>query len=248
MTERVRITRARAAKARSGKDVVELFSHDTRLEYPALYLFDFSLLPNVGIQPDELTADPVHCNFWGLYVLSNKLNTHGNPYKNVIALEPIDAPATSTSTDTSAIVAELRAIKALLLQMVTEQAPGLATPDTTTDPDQTRAAMANLMASPRAARLAALTRVPTHGTINGPTDPQATDPQSVESVPCAEAAQDSAPESVLSEPEARTAFYALAGPAIAEGNINAAEVNDLVKDANGGGWPAALAALKKKLQ
>jgi hypothetical protein len=84
-------------------------------QWPDLKLFDLADLLDVGIAPDDLQiGQELPCRFWAIYELSEKLNKAGNPYKDVIALEPMDGPATSTSTDTSALLDELRAIRALL--------------------------------------------------------------------------------------------------------------------------------------
>lgn len=88
--------------------------------YKDMTLFDLSDLIEMGIDPRELPiGEEIPCRFWAHYTNSEKLNSSGNPYKDVLSLERIDLPATTTSTDTSAILAELRAIKALLLQLVT---------------------------------------------------------------------------------------------------------------------------------
>jgi hypothetical protein len=47
---------------------------------------------------------------------------------------------------------------------------------------------------------------------------------------------------------ARAAFYALSSKAIQSGKVTHAEINALVKAANGDGFVAALAMLEKKLQ
>jgi hypothetical protein len=84
-------------------------------KWPDLRLFDLADLLDVGIHPEDLQLHAeTPCRFWAHYELSEKLNSAGNPYKDVIALEPVDKPATTTSTDTSPILAELRAIRALL--------------------------------------------------------------------------------------------------------------------------------------
>ena len=84
-------------------------------QWPDLRLFDLTDLLAVDIdaanlEPGKLTP----CRFWAHYTLSEKLNSAGNPYRDVITLEPVTAPASSTSTDTSAIVTELRQIRAML--------------------------------------------------------------------------------------------------------------------------------------
>lgn len=117
MAERYLIGRTQRGQTKSGKDVAELYSTDTRLEYPVLVLFDLSMLTTVGIDPNELTAEPVHLRYWAHYEESEKKTSKGNPYLDVVFLEPIDAPASTTSTDTSAIVAELRGIRADLVAL-----------------------------------------------------------------------------------------------------------------------------------
>ncbi|NIV30483.1 MAG: hypothetical protein GWN58_13595, partial [Anaerolineae bacterium] len=47
-------------KTKSGKPTVELFSTNKRLEFPALVLFDLSLLETVGIDPNTLGSETVH--------------------------------------------------------------------------------------------------------------------------------------------------------------------------------------------
>jgi hypothetical protein len=182
-------------------------------KFPVLYLFDPGLLVQAGIDPNLEEGKPLHVNLWAHYEVSTKKNSQGNPYKDVVSLERIDAPATTTSTDTTAMLAELRAIKALLLELATNGQPPAAAPTPDEDQDHAR-------------RVHALNRAGRTGTAS---DPQATEPAEV-----------------LSEAEARTAFYELAGPAITAGTDPAA-VNDLTALANGSGWNEALAGLKELL-
>jgi hypothetical protein len=108
MTERMLITKL----VRTG-DRADLFARGH--QWKDLTLFDISDLVDVGIDFDSLQdGKETPCRFWAHYELSGKLNKAGNPYKDVIALEPIDKPATSTSTDTSALLTELRQIRRLL--------------------------------------------------------------------------------------------------------------------------------------
>jgi hypothetical protein len=96
-------------------------------QWPDLKLFDLSDLIEVGIDANALpVGQEVPCRFWAIYELSDKLNKAGNPYKDVIALERMDGPATTTSTDTSALLVELRAIRELLETIA--QAQGLQAP------------------------------------------------------------------------------------------------------------------------
>jgi hypothetical protein len=116
MAERMLITKlVRTEQARA-----ELYAKGH--QWPDLKLFDLSDLLDVGIAPNDLEiGQEVPCRFWAIYELSAKLNRAGNPYKDVIALEPMDGPATSTSTDTSALLDELRAIRVLLESIVLTQ-------------------------------------------------------------------------------------------------------------------------------
>ena len=89
-----------------------------------LMLFDLSYLLDVGIDPAGLQVGAESpCRFWAIYELSEKLKQAGNPYKDIVAVEPTDRPASSTSTDTTALQQELRAIRALLTMMTGKPAP-----------------------------------------------------------------------------------------------------------------------------
>ena len=108
MTERMLITKL----VRVG-DRADLFARGH--QYKDLTLFDLSDLVDVGLAFDTLEDGlEVPVRFWAHYELSEKLNQHGNPYKDIISLEPIDKAATSTSTDTSPMLEELRQIRRLL--------------------------------------------------------------------------------------------------------------------------------------
>jgi hypothetical protein len=96
-------------------------------QYKDLTLFALSDLADVGIDYANLPQnEPVPCRFWAYYELSDKLNKAGRPYKDVIGLEPMDQPATTLSTDNTALLAELRVIRALLTTLV--EAQGLPLP------------------------------------------------------------------------------------------------------------------------
>lgn len=112
MSERMLITKL----VRDG-DKADLFGRGH--QYKDLTLFDLSDLADVGVDYASLpNGEEVPCRFWAVYEMSEKLNKAGNPYKDVIALEAIDSPATATSTDTSALLSEARAIRALLQVIV----------------------------------------------------------------------------------------------------------------------------------
>ncbi len=108
MTERILITKL----VRHG-DRADLYGRGH--QWKDLTLFDLSDLSEVGIDYRSLPeGEDTPCRFWAHYSLSEKLNKAGNPYKDVVALEPTDKPATSTSTDTTALLQELRDIRHLL--------------------------------------------------------------------------------------------------------------------------------------
>lgn len=103
------------SQTKSGRDVVDLFDVDTRLGYPVLRLFDLSALATVGLDPNAIPDGRTFHRFYAYYRESEKLNAKGNPYRDVLHLEPLAAPATAAATDPGALLAELRAIRGLLL-------------------------------------------------------------------------------------------------------------------------------------
>ena len=105
--ERIMIGSVALSKTQSGKPVADLYSTDGRLRYPVLRLFDLSALLTVGLDPAALTPEPTITRFWAYYTVSEKTNAQGHPYKDVEYLEAIDAPSSSTSTDTSNLLQEL---------------------------------------------------------------------------------------------------------------------------------------------
>lgn len=114
---------------RTDQTAADLYAKGHR--WPDLKLFDLGELQVVGLDPASLPVGvEVPCRFWAYFELSEKLNQAGHPYKDVVALEPTDRPATSMSTDNSAILAELRAIRALLGILV--EAQGLQLPEVET--------------------------------------------------------------------------------------------------------------------
>lgn len=120
MTERIRINRIELGATLAGKPVIHLHAPGAQYsQYPVLYLFNPGLLIAIGIDPNSLNEDPLHVDLWAHFETSEKLNSKGNPYKDIVSLERIDALATTTSTDNTAVLAELRAIKALLLDLAT---------------------------------------------------------------------------------------------------------------------------------
>lgn len=123
MTERLLITKL----VRTPENHADLYGRGHR--FKDLTLFDLSDLAEAGVDYEALeVGQETPCRFWAIYELSDKLNSKGNPYKDVVALEPVDLPATSTSVDNSAILEELRAIRRLL-ERVTGQIVAGAPPN-----------------------------------------------------------------------------------------------------------------------
>jgi hypothetical protein len=133
MTEQQELKRVlcgRVAKGatKGGKPVAKLFSVDTRLEFPVADVFDLSMLEQVGINPNDLGADPIYRRFWAYYTESAKTTSKGNPYLDVQFLEPAgengnghDAPASDLGPVVDGlrhIYTELRAIRGLLEVLV----------------------------------------------------------------------------------------------------------------------------------
>ena len=118
MTEeqRMLISKIELSETESGKSVVEMYTNNARLRYPELRLFELSELSAVGIDPNSLDdGEARYCRFWAYYTESDKLNQHGNPYRDVTRLEPVEAvPGQAAPFDEnmgSAILAEVQAIK-----------------------------------------------------------------------------------------------------------------------------------------
>lgn len=98
-------------------------------KYPDLKLFDLADLADVGIAFEELPiGQEIPVKFMAYYEESAKTNQAGNPYKDVVRLEAIGAPASAASTDRSALVAELRTIRGLL-QILVDRELGLSPED-----------------------------------------------------------------------------------------------------------------------
>lgn len=107
-------------------------------QFKDLTLFDLSDLSDVGI---DYTALPegaeVPCRFWAYWQESEKLNKANRPYRNVVSLEAVTAPATATSTDNSELLAEVRAVRELLATLVeTQGASQKADPESLQEPER----------------------------------------------------------------------------------------------------------------
>jgi hypothetical protein len=126
VAERMLITKVKRTDATQA----DLYAKGHR--FPDLKLFDLGELGAVGIDFEALPiGQETPARFWAYYELSAKTNKAGNPYKDVLTLEPIDRPASAMSTDNTAILSELRRIAALLEALTTAQ--GLEIPEVATD-------------------------------------------------------------------------------------------------------------------
>jgi len=115
------IGRVELGKTKSGKVVANLYSTDTRLEFPAMQLFDLSMLETVGIDPNTLDQDPIHRRFWAYYTESEKTTSKGNPYRDCQYLELVKNGNSEPKTNSGTILAEVRAIRALLEILVSQR-------------------------------------------------------------------------------------------------------------------------------
>ena len=123
MAERILITKVK----RTGPTQADLYG--ARHKYPDLKLFDLAELAAVGVDYEALAmGEETPARFWATYELSDKTNKAGNPYKDIVALEPMGAPATATSTDTGALLTELRAVRAMLEALLQAQGAEIPTP------------------------------------------------------------------------------------------------------------------------
>ena len=131
MAERLLITKLK----KTSPTQAELFG--ARHRFRDLILFDLSELAAVGIDPETLPLNEERpCRFYALFEHSEKLNRAGNPYRDVLALEAIGAPATAGSMDNSALLAEVRTLRLLLTRIASTMNVDLATmPEPEPDPD-----------------------------------------------------------------------------------------------------------------
>ncbi len=131
MAEKMLITKL----VRTG-DRADLYGRGHR--YKDMTLFALSDLADVGVDYAALEdGKETPCRFWALYTLSEKRNSKGNPYKDIVALEPAQGqtPAAPASNQDPApilealhtITGELRAIKAILARL-THPAPATQDP------------------------------------------------------------------------------------------------------------------------
>jgi hypothetical protein len=215
MSEKMLITRFMLNK--DGK--VELYGRNHK--YRDLLLFEPSDLADVDVDVSRLeTGEEVPCRFWAVYEESEKLNQAGNPYRDVIALERIGAPATASSVDNSAIVEELRTIRRLLELVLFEG-----------------------KASPRESVGASVSNGDQAAEPTGPVEPQAT--PSLLTRP----ESPTEPVGALNEDQARRQFGNLAGSAVRAKKIPAGMPRQLTAEVSAGAksWRDALAELEREI-
>lgn len=141
MAERMLIARLKRTSPTQG----ELYQ--AKHKYADLKCFDLGMLADAGVDVETLQIGvEIPVRFWAVWEYSERLNKAGNPYKDLLIVEPMHAPATVTSTAIGdpEVLGELRAIRALLqamadaqgLQMVTAAAEEHEEPEP--EPDTVR--------------------------------------------------------------------------------------------------------------
>lgn len=255
-TERFLIACTKLGTTKAGRAIAELYSTDTRLAFPVLILFDLSMLASVGLDPDALPEDGVHKRFWAYYEESEKRTSKGNPYRDVVSLEPESQPTPADNTDTGAIVNELRQIR-MLLERITAQLDGDWNRSTVSRRRPSLSPSGDAepapSPSPQDTDQPPVTTQPTASAVVTQTTGAAGEP--VTSLPANHpglypADQPSIPVPIPGETEAQAImreFYDLAGSSIQDGSVTTDDVNELVQIANDTGWPGALDGLKHAL-
>jgi len=201
---------------------VDLFGRGHK--YKDMTVFDASDLLDVGIDITQLQPGiETPCRFRAVYELSDKLNKSGNPYKDVVCLEPVSngnghKPAPSASVADEAILQELRAIRAELVHMRRMMSNAISAgldlgipAEYDHDPDK-----------------------PSVEPIEEDSNPELDQP----------AGNQVAGPRPLSDGQARRMFGSLAGPAIREGKVTSAQVNEITKAASVIGWRDTLEKLQ----
>lgn len=247
MSEEQRMIIAKVVRAttKAGKPVVDLYTNNARLEYPELRLFELSELFLVGIDPNSLVSDQeVYCRFWAYYVESDKRNKNGNPYKDVVRLEPIETRPAAADDDES-VLAELQKVNESLAgihrlleiaffdghlpasarQASAGQESPEPTPQVTQAEEQVQAATQVEKARPEPPE---------------PTSQVTQDEGQVQTTQVEETGQELPP--ALNEDQARRQFSKIVGPAIREGKLSSDDVNALTRQISAGAltWGDAL--------
>ena len=216
-------------------------------QFSDLTLFDLSDLADVNIDIKTLEIGiETPCRFWAHYTVSAKLKKTGNPYKDIIGLELAGNSTPATNGNGSDVVAELRAIKALLQRLVelAEDRPLVTgTPQAGQDPPPSAGPPVTIHAPLVTEASASMPPVVT--TANGIEDIFDDVVAEISKSP----ATDELDLTGLPEGnEARAAFYALAADAIKDSQVAPETINELTAVANGDGWTVALATLKEKIR
>ncbi len=196
--------------------------------FPEIYVFDISSLSDAGIDYASLPVGvETPCRLWALYTESDKLNKAGQPYRDLIAVEPFrpngHAQDTASDLDLTDILSELRAIRILLEQVVGQKA---IIPDADDEP--------SLPDDP-------------------PDDTWPEEPVPAEQLRREVATEKGNGNgagkgaSPLSDEEAKREFFKLAGPAIIQKRIGADRVNELAQEGRMKGFGDTLRTLKAEI-
>lgn len=209
------VGRTRLSRTQTGREVAELFSADTRLKFPELTLFDLSMLEMIDISPDELRAagsDGIIRRYTAEFTESEKTNSRGRPYRDVVALHPINGtgspvPAAQTIA-ADELIAEIRELRAAI-EHIEDMLDMLL--DRHTAQEQTGIAVAY---------------------ADDPNADHVVEPNANQVEELVE------PEQPHAELDARARFYQLAAAALRDHQVGSDVINAKVKLARETGWPA----------
>jgi len=218
---------------RTDNDRADLFGKGHR--FRDTILFDLSDLAIVGIDYNDLPiGKEIPCRFWAIVTESDKLNKQGNPYLDVVTLEPCEEVVQRNGADLNgdAILAELQAIRSLLETLVLR-----------TDAKLPVAATATIAARPEPPEPLEPTKaIPQPAPMPEPAPAPAFEP-AIRGRPAPDDSDKMEP-SPATEEQARRMFGVLAGPAIRGGKVAAEQVNELTKEAKIKGWRDAYRQLE----
>jgi hypothetical protein len=253
-TDRTMISRTEFATTKAGRPVAQLFSSDTRLQFPVMVVFDLAMLADVDIDPQSEKGTVIHKRYWATYTVSEKQTSRGNPYRDVTSLEPISTVQPEPGNIVPLLQEILDELTQIRLRLENTDLP--AAEHTQSQP----AAVAEPQAPPPAPDADVDDGDPFAG-VDLPDEPLDL-PEEAGCAPAENAApimpEATPPAASIERPAQQpnsqgqrlsmNLFYQLAGPAIAAGHISHRRVNDLATGANGSGWISALAALQSELE
>lgn len=101
---------------RTDADKADLYGRGHR--FTDIKVFDLSdIAPAVPDYADLPIGEAVPCRFWAHYELSEKLNQAGNPYKDLVQVEPLEPPVAAAADDSREIMEELAILRGMIVEM-----------------------------------------------------------------------------------------------------------------------------------